>query len=176
MLKPPLVGDCVRRMRDAVQVPSRSNAGSESMHATTMSFSPGSSKRLPPRACRHSSSTRGSRFWAPLAEGEPGDSPLKYQHVQRLKRDYPDLPIVINGGLNDVRGGAAQLDHGLDGVMLGRAAYHRPQVLSEIEAAVLGTGWVVPEPRDIVERIVRYARTQAARGVRLHSITRHMHV
>jgi tRNA-dihydrouridine synthase A len=47
--------------------------------------------------------------------------------------------------------------------------------LAELETAVLDPEWKVPEPREIVERVVPYARRQAARGVRLHSITRHMH-
>jgi tRNA-dihydrouridine synthase A len=60
-------------------------------------------------------------------------------------------------------------------VMLGRGAYHRPALLAELERALIDPAWCVPEPWQVMERIVPYARAQAQRGVRLHSITRHLH-
>jgi tRNA-dihydrouridine synthase A len=63
----------------------------------------------------------------------------------------------------------------LDGVMLGRAAYHRPGLLAELEQALFDPDRRIPEPFEIVEQMVGYARRQAGGGVRLHSITRHMH-
>jgi tRNA-dihydrouridine synthase A len=101
--------------------------------------------------------------------------PLKYGHVHRLKRDYPALPIVINGGLGDLDSLRDHLAAGLDGVMLGRAAYHRPALLAEAECAISDPAWVVPEPREIIERLVPYVRSQLLQGARLHSITRHLH-
>jgi len=101
--------------------------------------------------------------------------PLKYGHVHRLKRDYPGLPIVLNGGIADLASLKDHLACGLDGVMLGRAAYHRPALLAEAERAVYDPAWVVPEPREIIGRIVPYARNRFEEGVRLHSITRHLH-
>jgi tRNA-dihydrouridine synthase A len=59
--------------------------------------------------------------------------------------------------------------------MLGRAAYHRPGVLAEIERAVIDPLWSVPAPDVVIERMVAYARAQCRHGVRLHSISRHMH-
>jgi tRNA-dihydrouridine synthase A len=100
--------------------------------------------------------------------------PLKYHYVHRLKSEHPRLPVVINGGFVDAASVRAQLESGLDGVMLGRAAYHRPAVLGELETAVLNPAWRTPAPSEIVESMVGYARRAAARGVRLHSITRHM--
>jgi len=101
--------------------------------------------------------------------------PLKYDYVHRLKRDHPDLPIVLNGGVAEPDAVSAHLAAGLDGVMLGRGAYHRPALLAELEQALIDPGWSVPQPWQIVERLVPYARAQLQRGVRLHSITRHMH-
>jgi tRNA-dihydrouridine synthase A len=101
--------------------------------------------------------------------------PLKYDYVHRLKRERPGLTIVLNGGVPDCAAAAGQLAAGLDGVMLGRAAYHRPAVLAEIERAVIDPAWRIPEPWQIIERLVPYARAQVRRGVRLHSITRHLH-
>ncbi len=59
--------------------------------------------------------------------------------------------------------------------MIGRAAYHRPVLLAELEQALIDPEWVVPQPWEIVEGVVAYARVCARRGIRLHSITRHMH-
>jgi tRNA-dihydrouridine synthase A len=59
--------------------------------------------------------------------------------------------------------------------MLGRAAYHRPALLAELERSLLDPAWVIPEPWEIVERMVPYAKACRQRGMRLHSITRHMH-
>jgi tRNA-dihydrouridine synthase A len=69
----------------------------------------------------------------------------------------------------------AHIAAGLDGVMLGRAVYHRPALLAEIERALIDPGRPVPEPWRIVQRLVPYARDEVQRGVRLHSITRHLH-
>lgn len=106
--------------------------------------------------------------------------PLKYDYVHRLKRERPELTAILNGGLSSV---AEVLEHtaardgaaGLDGVMIGRAAYHRPALLAELERALIDPTWTVPQPSEIVERVVSYARVCARRGIRLHSITRHMH-
>jgi tRNA-dihydrouridine synthase A len=58
--------------------------------------------------------------------------------------------------------------------MLGRAAYHRPALLAELEQALIDPEWRVPQPWEIIERVVSYAKVCARRGIRLHSITRHM--
>jgi tRNA-dihydrouridine synthase A len=101
--------------------------------------------------------------------------PLKYDYVQRLKRERPDLTVILNGGLTDAREVAAQIASGVDGIMLGREAYHRPAVLAELERQLIDAEWRCPEPWEIIEPMVLYAKEQARQGVRLHSITRHMH-
>jgi tRNA-dihydrouridine synthase A len=106
--------------------------------------------------------------------------PLKYEYVHRLKAERPDLIVVLNGGLNDRDQALAQLASGpagaaLDGVMLGRAAYHRPGLLSELECSLIDAHWQTPDVESVIEHMVLYAKREAVRGVRLHSITRHMH-
>jgi len=101
--------------------------------------------------------------------------PLQYEHVHRLKRERPELPVILNGGLTDAAQVSAHLGAGLDGVMLGRAAYHRPALLAELERMLIDPEWVLPQPWQILERVVPYARRCAQRGMRLHSISRHMH-
>ncbi|MFO0454130.1 MAG: tRNA dihydrouridine(20/20a) synthase DusA [Pseudomonadota bacterium] len=99
--------------------------------------------------------------------------PLVYPTVWRVKRDFPALTVVINGGLKTVADALRQWQH-VDGVMLGREAYHNPGVLAALEAA----GWpdaTAPgfDPATLVDRLEPYVREQLARGQRLHAIMRH---
>ncbi|MHB8813618.1 MAG: tRNA dihydrouridine(20/20a) synthase DusA [Steroidobacteraceae bacterium] len=100
--------------------------------------------------------------------------PLRYDVVRRLKQHFEDLPVIVNGGL---RTGASVLEAlgWCDGVMLGREAYHRPYVLSELQQALGGAESFEPPSREaLLERMARYAQRQLAQGDRLSSITRHM--
>jgi tRNA-dihydrouridine synthase A len=101
--------------------------------------------------------------------------PLKYEYAYRMKRERPGLPIVINGGIVAVAEAERHIAAGVDGVMLGRAAYHRPWVLAELEQSLATPALRRPEMVEIIERMVPYAGRCAAAGTRLHSITRHMH-
>jgi tRNA-dihydrouridine synthase A len=101
--------------------------------------------------------------------------PLKYHYAYRLKRERPELPLVLNGGLTDADAIRAHFSHGLDGVMLGRAAYHRPELLAELERGLIDPAWSTPRPYEILQSLVPYAHGQLAQGVRLHTITRHLH-
>ena len=100
--------------------------------------------------------------------------PLRDDVVRRLREQFGGLPMVVNGGFRT----AASVLEGLtwcDGVMLGREAYHRPFVLSELQQALGGTERFEPPSREaLLERMARYAQRQLARGERLSTITRHM--
>jgi tRNA-dihydrouridine synthase A len=98
--------------------------------------------------------------------------PLRYAEVRRLKRDFPELEIVANGGLTAWREIEAELAH-VDGVMLGRAAYHDPGLLAELEVRLFGGG-PPASPAEVVRRMHRYAVAEVARGTPLRAIARHM--
>ena len=98
--------------------------------------------------------------------------PLHYEHVYRLKADYPELEIVINGGFTSI----AQVDEALahvDGVMIGRQAYHVPYFLAEL-AAHLDPTSSIPSRSDVVEQMLPYIDRELATGATLNSISRHM--
>jgi len=100
--------------------------------------------------------------------------PLRYDTVWRLKAGRPSLCIVINGGIRTVESAREQWMH-VDGVMVGREAYHNPYFLAALDRAAWPDGAdAVPDPREVVERMRPYIERELARGTHLHSITRHM--
>jgi tRNA-dihydrouridine synthase A len=177
MAEPALVADCVRAMRDAVALPvtvkhrtgvdaiedyafvrdfvgtvAQAGAGAFMVHARNAilkGLSPKENRELPP---------------------------LKYHYVHQLKRDFPGLTIVINGGVTTHAAIAQQLEH-VDGVMLGRTAYHNPWVLAGAESYVFGEAGGLPRERsrrEVVEALVPYAQAQLEQGVALRAIARHV--
>ena len=99
--------------------------------------------------------------------------PLDYPLVHQLKRDFPDLPIAINGGFTDMSAIADQLS-ALDGVMVGRAAYHDPALLLGVDPVLFGQEAPAADQFGVVEAYEAYIAARLAEGVRLADITRHM--
>ncbi len=100
--------------------------------------------------------------------------PLDYPLVHRMKGAFPQLHLSINGGITTLEEVRAHLDV-MDGVMIGRAAYHDPAaVLLEADQAVFGDTRAARTAHEVVEAMYPYIEAQLAKGVRLHSITRHM--
>jgi tRNA-dihydrouridine synthase A len=99
--------------------------------------------------------------------------PLDYGLVYRLKRERPELTIVINGGVASLEEAQAHLAH-VDGVMLGRAAYHDPSMLGQVDRLIFGEATQDVSAFEAVERYIPYVEQQLARGVHLAAMTRHM--
>jgi tRNA-dihydrouridine synthase A len=100
--------------------------------------------------------------------------PLDHGLVLKMKADFPDLAITLNGGVQSLDEALAWLDRGLDGVMIGRAAYHHPlAVLGHADPRVWGTG-AVAAPADVLARMRPHVEAHLAQGGRLHQVTRHM--
>ena len=99
--------------------------------------------------------------------------PLHYDLVYRLKAAWPDLRIVINGGIETLEQVRAHLGQ-VDGAMLGRAAYRTPYVLAEVDRLFFGEG-APPRSRDaVLERMAPYIEAECANGTPLAAITRHI--
>jgi tRNA-dihydrouridine synthase A len=97
--------------------------------------------------------------------------PLRYDWVHRLKRERPALTVLLNGGLREVDDVDAQLAH-VDGVMIGRAAYHEPYRLHRMAVALQGAA---PRSRDeLLRAFFPYVEAQLSRGVAIKHITRHV--
>jgi len=99
--------------------------------------------------------------------------PLDYPRVYRLKRDFPEMTVVINGGLQDLETAAAQLEH-VDGVMLGRAAYQNPYMLAAVDRRFFGDPRPAPSRAAVVAAFLPYVEAELAAGVPLKSMTRHI--
>ena len=119
--------------------------------------------------------------------------PLDYARVYQLKQDFPDCSIQINGGINTLSEIDEHLKH-TDGVMIGRAAYHNPYLLAEIEQKYFGTSgrgaincaptdWALtdcaptldlPTREEIIQKLIPWIEQELSTGRKLHSITRHM--
>ena len=100
--------------------------------------------------------------------------PLKYDRVYRLKADFPDLLIVVNGGIRVTLAAIAHLQH-VDGVMIGRQAYKEPYWVAELAESLSENKLSVrPERGQLVSMMADYAERALGEGARMHHITRHM--
>jgi tRNA-dihydrouridine synthase A len=172
MLEPELVADCVAAMQSAVKIPVtlKSRLGVDDQD-------PEIALRTLISLCR----AAGVRIFivharkALLAGLSPKENravpPLDYPLVYQVKRENPDLTIVLNGGVADLDQAEAHLAH-LDGVMLGRAAYQTPALLAEVDARLFGG-----EARDVdaaAEAYAAYIETKLGEGVPLNAMSKHM--
>lgn len=99
--------------------------------------------------------------------------PLRYDIVHQLKKDFPQLTIVINGGIKTVSQVTEQLQY-VDGVMIGREAYSNPYLLSAIEKTLFATEASLLTRPEIVEKFIPYVQQQLDNDIKLSSITRHI--
>ncbi|MBY0226404.1 MAG: tRNA dihydrouridine(20/20a) synthase DusA [Hyphomicrobium sp.] len=99
--------------------------------------------------------------------------PLDYGRVYRLKAARPNLTIVINGGIESLDACEQHLRH-VDGVMLGRAAYHDPYILADVDRRFFGAGEPAITRRAALERLLPVIERHIDRGGRLNNITRHV--
>ena len=97
--------------------------------------------------------------------------PLKYEFVYKLKEDFPNEEIIINGGITSVDQIKPHLEK-TDGVMIGRAAYHTPYLLADIEKEIFNNE-DIPSRQDVIEQLIPYVKDELKKGTRLNQIMRH---
>ena len=97
--------------------------------------------------------------------------PLNYDFVYRLKKDFPTEEIIINGGINSTNEAKTHLKK-VDGVMIGRSAYHTPYILADIERKIFNNK-DVPSRQEVIEQLLHYVRVEIEKGTRLNQIMRH---
>ncbi len=172
MKEPELVRDCLAAMRQAVEVPvtvkTRIGVDELDSEAFLQAFVATVAESGIDTVILHA-----RKAW--LSGLSPKQNreipPLAYERVHGIKRAFPDLTIVLNGGIVDVDTAAAELDQ-VDGVMLGRAAYQNPWILAELSARL---GLPAAESRrEVVAAMVEYAHRHIERGGKLQQVARHM--
>jgi tRNA-dihydrouridine synthase A len=99
--------------------------------------------------------------------------PLDYGLAHRMKREFPELTLILNGGLQSLDEAEPHMAK-MDGVMLGRAAYQNPYLLAQVDARLFGEASPPPTRREAIERLLPWAEREVAHGVPLHRITRHI--
>ncbi|TLG75071.1 tRNA dihydrouridine(20/20a) synthase DusA [Methylocystis sp. B8] len=174
MREPALVGDCIKAMKDAVAIP------------VTVKCRIGVDDQEPEQALfalAEESVANGAdalfvharKAWLKgLSPKENRDvPPLDYALVHRLKRALPDVPIAINGGLTRMAQIEEQLNF-VDGVMIGRAAYHDPALLLEVDSRLFGEAAPTADLFEAVDAFLPYVERQLTKGERLAAITRHL--
>ncbi len=97
--------------------------------------------------------------------------PLKYDYVYNLKKDFPNEEIIINGGITSVEEIKNQLKK-TDGVMIGRAAYHTPYLLADVEKEIFKNERI-PSRQEVIENLIPYVKEELKKGTRLNQIMRH---
>jgi tRNA-dihydrouridine synthase A len=173
MAEPGLVADCIKAMQDAVSVPVTVKHRLGLDYDESYDFVRDFVGRLYDVGCRvfivHARN-------AVLKGLSPKDNrekpPLRYDAAARLKADFPDCRIVLNGGIAEKAQAMALMDE-FDGVMLGRAAWHNPGILAEMSAAMSPAAMLL-EPAQVVHEMAAYAAREIAKGVPLRMIVKPM--
>ncbi len=174
MAEPELVADCVRAMREAVALPVTVKHRIGLDRSESYEFLAQFVARVARAGCTTFIVHARNAVLKGLSPKENREiPPLRYEIVQRLKRDLPELEIVINGGLADWDAIEAQLAR-VDGVMLGRAAYHHPWLLAEADARIYGDGALPRSRAQVAAAMMGYAAREVAAGGALRHVTRHM--
>lgn len=174
MAHPELVADCVRAMREACAIPvtvkHRIGINGRDSYAELCDFV----GKVQAAGCE----TFIVHARIAILEGlSPKENrsipPLRYDVVHQLKADFPELEIILNGGLSDMDSMHQQLRL-VDGVMVGREAYHNPYLLAAVDQQLYGDNSPVPSRLDILNSMHPYIVAHIQSGGSLHHVTRHM--
>ncbi|WP_103255649.1 tRNA dihydrouridine(20/20a) synthase DusA [Tabrizicola aquatica] len=174
MERPELVADCVRAMRGETDAPvtvkCRIGVDEQDPEAVLPAFI----ETLAGAGVRHVIIHARKAWLQGLSPKENREiPPLDHDLVVRMKEQFPELLICINGGITSLAQARVLLDRGLDGVMIGRAAYHDP-ASTLIGADALWGEDFAPDAIAVVDAMRPYIAEHLAQGGRLHQITRHM--
>lgn len=174
MERPQLVADCVRAMQSETDAPVtvKCRIGVDEQDPQTVL--PAFIETLAGAGVRHVIVHARKAWLQGLSPRENREiPPLDHELVLRMKRQFPELTICINGGVTSLDQARALLAQGLDGVMIGRAAYHDP-AHTLIGADALWGDTYAPDAFAVVDSMRPYIADHLAQGGRLHQITRHM--
>lgn len=174
MLEPELVAECINAMQQAVSIPvtvkHRIGIDQDESYETLHHFVATVAKT----GCSTFIVHARNAWLQGLSPKENREiPPLRYDTVHQLKKDFPNLEIIINGGIKNLKAAKQQLDH-LDGVMIGREAYQNPWILAEADQLLFGDNHPIPSRHEIIEQLMPFVQKELANGTPISRITRHI--
>jgi tRNA-dihydrouridine synthase A len=174
MKEPDLVASCVESMIDASDMPVsvKSRIGIDDMESYNRLSD--FVARIHKKGCQHFIIHARKAWLQGLSPKENRTiPPLKYPWVYQLKRDFPQLKITLNGGVTECNEVVKHLDH-VDGVMLGRAIYHQPFLLADIDSKVFDKKGIFRTREQVLVDYMSYIKNQLKQGVPIRAMTRHI--
>ncbi len=173
MKEPELVASCVRAMRAAVDIPVTVKTRIGVDETDSWAFFRDFIERITESGCRTVIIHARKAWLKGLSPKENREvPPLCHERVYRLKETFPELTVVINGGIASVEEAKSHLVH-VDGVMMGRAAYENPWILSRIERELLD-GDAASSRQEALDGYLAYMDRQLEAGVPIHAMARHV--
>ena len=174
MAEPSLVADCIKAMQDAVRIPvtvkHRIGVDRQDDYGFVRDFV----GALHAVGCRVFIVHARSAWLKGLSPKENREvPPLDYSRVLRLKRDFPSAEFVLNGGIGTLSAAREHLSS-VDGVMLGRAAYHDPYLLADVDRVLFGDASRAPTREAVVLNMTQYLQRQTRIGTAPRHVVRHM--
>lgn len=174
MAEPALVADCISAMQRAARIPVtiKHRIGIDDMedYAGLVNFV----RTVAATGC-NTFIVHARKAW--LKGLSPKENrevpPLQYDKVVQLKKDYPELEIIINGGITTLEQSLSLLEQ-VDGVMLGREIYSNPFLLADVDQKIYGSSAPAASREEVMEGFMAYAEEQMGKGVRLNYMTRHI--
>jgi len=174
MAKPTLVAECVSAMQNVVNIPVtvKHRIGIDENDSVEELFE--FVEKVAEAGC-NTFIVHARKAWLKgLSPKQNRDiPPLRYDVAHELKRAMPQLEILINGGVRDLETAEEQLKF-VDGVMMGREAYHNPYMLSEVDSRFYDSEDKILTRFEIVEALYPYIEKELSKGERLHTVTRHI--
>lgn len=174
MAEPAIVGDCVREMQAAVDIPItvKSRIGIDDMdeYEDLTKFI----VEVANAGCRHFIVHARKAWLQGLSPKQNREvPPLKYDRVYQLKQQYPDLHISINGGIKTIEDAQEHLNY-TDGVMMGREVYSNPFILTDVEKTLFDENFEGLTREEVVEQMIPYTQRHIESGGRAWHVIRHM--
>ncbi len=174
MAEPELVAECVAAMKRAVSVPvtikTRIGIDDRDSYEALANFI----QQVQAAGCNTFVIHARKAYLRGLSPRENRTvPPLNYAFAYRIKQEFPGLAIIINGGIESLEQAETHLQL-VDGVMLGRAAYHNPYVLAHVDARIFDDTGPLPSREAIVYSMIPYIERELKQGSLLKHITRHM--
>ncbi|MCF6292307.1 MAG: tRNA dihydrouridine(20/20a) synthase DusA [Robiginitomaculum sp.] len=174
MLEPQLVAECISAMQQAVSIPvtvkCRVGVDEQAVEETLPNFI-----GIVADAGCQTFIIHARKAWLKGLSPKQNREipPLNYSLVKSIKQQFPELQIILNGGLLDLPQ-AISASETLDGAMIGRAAYHNPWIFSQADRLVFNDERTSVTRETVVQGLIEYAALEQGNGTRLHDITRHV--